>query len=67
MKDVDMIARVRREFFARGRTIKAIVQDLHISRNTVRKIVWSGETEFTYERVTSGFQRSGRGRTSSIS
>jgi transposase len=47
---VDTIARVRREFFARGRTIKEIVRDLHISRNTVRKILRSGETEFSYER-----------------
>lgn len=50
MKGVDTIARVRREFFARGRTIKEIVRDLHISRNTVRKILRSGETQFTYER-----------------
>jgi transposase len=51
MKGVDTIARVRREFFARGRTIKEIVRDLHISRNTVRKILRSGATEFTYERA----------------
>jgi len=50
MKGVDTIARVRREFFGRGRTIKEIVRELHISRNTVRKILRSGETEFTYER-----------------
>ena len=50
MKGVDTIARVRREFFARGRTIKEIVRDLHISRNTVRKILRSGATEFTYQR-----------------
>ena len=50
MKGVDTIARVRREFFSRGRTIKEIVRDLHISRNTVRKILRSGETEFAYER-----------------
>jgi transposase len=50
MKGVDTIARLRREFYARGRTIKEIVRDLHISRNTVRKILRSGETQFTYER-----------------
>ena len=50
MKGVDTIARVRREFFARGRTIKEIARDLHIARNTVRKILRSGETSFSYER-----------------
>ena len=50
MKGVDTIARVRREFFARGRTIKEIARDLHIARNTVRKILRSGETAFSYER-----------------
>jgi len=41
MKGVDTIARVRREFFVRGRSIKEIARELHISRNTVRKIVRS--------------------------
>ncbi len=50
MKGVDTIARVRREFFVRGRSIKEIARELHISRNTVRKIVRGGETAFTYER-----------------
>ena len=50
MKGVDTIARIRREFFNRGRAIKDIVRDLHVSRNTVRKVVRSGATAFTYER-----------------
>jgi transposase len=50
MKSVDTIARIRREFFVRGKTIKEIVRELHVSRNTVRKVVRSGATEFTYER-----------------
>ena len=50
MKGVDTIARIRREFFARGRSIKEIVRELHVSRNTVRKVLRSGATEFTYER-----------------
>ena len=47
---MDTIARIRREFFVRGRTIKEIVRDLHVSRNTVRKVLRSGATEFSYER-----------------
>ena len=44
------IARIRREFFTRGRSIKDIVRDLHVSRNTVRKVIRSGATAFAYER-----------------
>ena len=50
MKGVDTIARIRREFFTRGRAIKDIVRDLHVSRNTVRKVIRSGVTAFAYER-----------------
>ena len=50
MKGVDTIARIRREFFTRGRAIKDIVRDLHVSRNTVRKVIRSGATSFAYER-----------------
>ena len=50
MKCVDTIARIRREFFVRGKSIKQIVRELHVSRYTVRKVLRSGETEFSYER-----------------
>jgi transposase len=50
MKGVDTIARVRREYFVRGKSIKEIVRELHVSRNTVRKIIRSEETAFEYER-----------------
>ena len=50
MKGVDTIARIRREFFVRGKTIKEIVRELHVSLNTVRKVLRSGATEFTYQR-----------------
>lgn len=59
MKSVDTIARVRREFFVRKRPIKEIARDLHISRNTVRKILRSEETEFTYEREKQPLPRIG--------
>ena len=50
MKGVDTIARVRREYFVRGRPIREIARELHISRNTVRRILRSGEIAFEYER-----------------
>jgi transposase len=60
MKGVDTIARIRREFFARGRTIKEIVRELHVSRNTVRKVLRSGATEFNYEREVQPRPKLGR-------
>ena len=50
MKSVDSIARVRRAFYVQGWSLKRISRELHVSRNTIRKILRSNETEFTYER-----------------
>lgn len=47
---MDTIARVRRAFYVQGWSVKRIVRELHVSRNTVRKILRSDETDFTYER-----------------
>jgi transposase len=47
---VETVARIRREFFVKGKSIKEIVRDLGVSRNTVRKVLRSGETAFSYER-----------------
>ena len=50
MLTVETIGRIRREHFLKGKTIKEIVRDLKVSRNTVRKVLRSGETSFVYER-----------------
>jgi transposase len=47
---VETIGRIRREHFVRGKSIKEIARDLKVSRNTVRKVLRSGETLFSYER-----------------
>ena len=47
---VETVGRIRREHFIKGKTIKEIARDLKVSRNTVRKVLRSGETSFTYER-----------------
>ena len=39
MKSVDTIARVRRAFHVQGWSLKRISRELHVSRNTVRKIL----------------------------
>ena len=47
---MDSIARVRRAFQVQGWSVKKISRELHVSRNTVRKILRSGETAFSYDR-----------------
>lgn len=59
MKRVDTIARVRRAFYVHGWSVKKIVRELHVSRNTVRKILRSDETEFSYERIRQPLPRIG--------
>jgi predicted transcriptional regulator len=43
---VETMGRIRREHLVKGKSIKEIARDLKISRNTVRKILRSGETSF---------------------
>jgi transposase len=50
MKSVDTIARVRRAFHVQGWSLKRISRELHLSRNTIRKILRSDATSFSYER-----------------
>ena len=38
---VETVARIRREHFIKGKTIKEIARDLKVSRNTVRKVLRS--------------------------
>lgn len=49
---VETIAKIRRAYFIQGKSIKLICRDLRVSRNTVRKVVRSGTTEFSYDRST---------------
>jgi transposase len=50
MLRVETIGRIRREHFIKGKTIREIARDLRVSRNTVRKVLRSGDTSFEYER-----------------
>ena len=47
---VETIAKIRRAYFIQGKSIKQICRELRVSRNTVRKAVRSGATEFRYDR-----------------
>ena len=60
MLSVETIGRIRREHFSKGKTIKEIARDLRLSRNTVRKVLRSGETAFRYEREVQPRPKLGR-------
>jgi predicted transcriptional regulator len=47
---VETIGQIRREHFVQGESIKEIARDLRLSRNTVRKVLRSEETSFSFER-----------------
>ena len=47
---VETIARIRRAHFVQGKTIKAMSREFGIARNTIRRILRSGETSFAYQR-----------------
>lgn len=47
---VETIAKVRRDHLVDGKGIKRIVRERGLSRNSVRKILRSGDTAFEYER-----------------
>ena len=57
---VETIGRIRREHFTKGKSIKEIARNLGISRNTVRKVLRSGETSFSYEREVQPRPKLGR-------
>jgi transposase len=57
---VETIGRIRREYFVQGKSIKEIARDLRLSRNTVRKVLRSGETSFSYARQVQPRPKLGR-------
>ena len=57
---METVGRIRREHLVKGKSIKEIARDLKISRNTVRRILRSGETSFSYEREVQPRPRLGR-------
>ena len=51
MVGVDLIGDIRRAYFEQRRLIKEIVRTLSVSRATVRRVVRSQKTVFSYERA----------------
>jgi transposase len=60
---VETIGRIRREHLVKGKSIKEIARELKISRNTVRKVLRSEETSFSYEREVQPRPKLGRWKT----
>src|SRR5215831_14968988 len=51
MTGVETIGRIRFEHYQNGKGIKRIARELGIARDTVRKVLLSGATEFSYKRT----------------
>jgi transposase len=50
MTGVETIARIRFEHYQNGKGIKRIARELGVARDTIRKVLRSGATEFSYRR-----------------
>jgi transposase len=57
---VETIGRIRRDHLVKGKSIREIARDLKLSRNTVRRVLRSGETASSYEREHQPRPRLGR-------
>ena len=66
MLTVETIGQIRRERFLKGKTIKEIARDLKVSRNTVRKVLRSGETSFDTSVMSNPDRSSGAGPKNSM-
>src|ERR1700676_997070 len=60
MLTVETVSRIGREHFVKGKTIREISRDLKVSRNTVRRVLRSGETSFEYGRTVQPRPKLGR-------
>jgi len=56
---VETIAKVRRDHIVGKKAIKAIARDRCLSRNTVRKVLRSGRTSFSYDRADQPYPKLG--------
>lgn len=59
MLTVETVGRIRRAHFVQGRSVREIARDLKVSRNTVRKVIRSGESAFAYEREAQPYPKLG--------
>jgi hypothetical protein len=57
---VETIGQIRREHFVKGESIKEIARDLRLSRNTVRKVLRSEETSFSFRAPDAAAPKAGK-------
>ena len=57
---METIGRIRRDHLVKGKSIREIARDLNLSRNTVRRVLRSGETSTSYERARQPRPRLGK-------
>ena len=50
---VETIAKIRRDYFVRGKGIRRIARERKVSGNTVRKVIRENKTQFTCQRQNS--------------
>lgn len=48
---METIAKIRRDYYVAGKSIRGIARDRKLSRNTVRKVIREGRTKFQYVRT----------------
>lgn len=51
MQTVRTIAKIRRDYYVHGKSLRGIARERKLSRNTVRKVIREGRTEFRYVRT----------------
>src|SRR4030095_5585815 len=52
---METIAKIRQLYHVKGKGFKTIARELKLSKNTVKRIIRSGETAFTYQRQEQGY------------
>ena len=56
---VETIAKIRRDYFVRGKGIRRIARERKVSRNTVRKVIRENKTQFTDQRAIQPMRKMG--------
>ena len=48
---METIAKIRRDYYVHGKSLRRMARERKLSRKTVRKAIWENKTQFTYQRV----------------
>ena len=56
MLTVETIAKIRRLYYVNGKGFKTIARELHVSKNTVKKVIRGDKTTMTYHRKRQSYR-----------